>query len=247
MSLASPTSTTPESLSVSDPFESDPIKPMSSTLASNPLKSTTIKTSTLPATTIHTLDSTTKLVPVTQNSLFSSASLASASAKSSTVSTASSTPTSSSPSLPPITFDSTIEQLSPLLPNNDQGIEERTKTEQVPGTISKSSSTNSIRPLTQNTMNMYSNNNNNTSVLRSPSLSSGSGSGNGGMGTSSTSGSSATTNMSTPNSSTLNGIGSVGGPTSGVSDAKLKRFLEHNQRLKEQLEMRRISVSEASQ
>ncbi|KAG0023735.1 hypothetical protein BGZ81_007940 [Podila clonocystis] len=38
-----------------------------------------------------------------------------------------------------------------------------------------------------------------------------------------------------------------GGVSSGVSDQKLKRFLEHNQRLKEQLEMRRISVSEASQ
>ncbi|KAF9912153.1 hypothetical protein EC991_000563 [Linnemannia zychae] len=36
-------------------------------------------------------------------------------------------------------------------------------------------------------------------------------------------------------------------PSSGVSDVKLKRFLEHNQRLQEQLEMRRISVSEASQ
>ncbi|KAG0348187.1 hypothetical protein BG005_011689 [Podila minutissima] len=39
----------------------------------------------------------------------------------------------------------------------------------------------------------------------------------------------------------------MGGVSSGVSDQKLKRFLEHNQRLKEQLEMRRISVSEASQ
>ncbi|KAG0338745.1 hypothetical protein BG000_003467 [Podila horticola] len=38
-----------------------------------------------------------------------------------------------------------------------------------------------------------------------------------------------------------------GGMSSSVSDQKLKRFLEHNQRLKEQLEMRRISVSEASQ
>ncbi|KAG0264674.1 hypothetical protein DFQ27_001069 [Actinomortierella ambigua] len=34
---------------------------------------------------------------------------------------------------------------------------------------------------------------------------------------------------------------------SGVSDIKLKRFMEHNQRLREQLEMGRISVSEASQ
>ncbi|KAG0082889.1 hypothetical protein BGZ93_002156 [Podila epicladia] len=39
----------------------------------------------------------------------------------------------------------------------------------------------------------------------------------------------------------------MGGVSSSVSDQKLKRFLEHNQRLKEQLEMRRISVSEASQ
>ncbi|KAF9547974.1 hypothetical protein EC957_007487 [Mortierella hygrophila] len=40
------------------------------------------------------------------------------------------------------------------------------------------------------------------------------------------------------------------GPTfmgsSGVSEAKLKRFLEHNQRLREHLEMRRIPVSEAN-
>ncbi|KAF9924174.1 hypothetical protein FBU30_005816 [Linnemannia zychae] len=40
------------------------------------------------------------------------------------------------------------------------------------------------------------------------------------------------------------------GPTfmgsSGVSEVKLKRFLEHNQRLREHLEMRRIPVSEAS-
>ncbi|KAK3844512.1 MAG: G-protein gamma-like domain-containing protein [Linnemannia gamsii] len=34
--------------------------------------------------------------------------------------------------------------------------------------------------------------------------------------------------------------------TSGVSEVKLKRFLEHNQRLREHLEMRRIPVSEAS-
>ncbi|KAF9128687.1 hypothetical protein BGX30_014227 [Mortierella sp. GBA39] len=34
--------------------------------------------------------------------------------------------------------------------------------------------------------------------------------------------------------------------SSGVSEAKLKRFLEHNQRLREHLEMRRIPVSEAS-
>ncbi|CAO3565901.1 unnamed protein product [Mortierella alpina] len=37
------------------------------------------------------------------------------------------------------------------------------------------------------------------------------------------------------------------GGSSGVSEVKLKRFLEHNQRLREQLEMRRVPVSEASQ
>ncbi|KAF9115704.1 hypothetical protein BGX27_006810 [Mortierella sp. AM989] len=96
---------------------------------------------------------------------------------------------------------------------------------------------------------MYNNNNNN-GVLRSPSLSSGSGSRNGGTATSSTSASSATTTMSSTmaNGSGTTVVGSItGGATSGVSDVKLKRFLEHNQRLKEQLEMRRISVSEASQ
>lgn len=46
----------------------------------------------------------------------------------------------------------------------------------------------------------------------------------------------------------LSGMGGMSGiSSSGVSDLKLKRFLEHNQRLQEQLEMRRISVSEASQ
>ncbi|KAF9430812.1 hypothetical protein BGZ94_003601 [Podila epigama] len=49
-----------------------------------------------------------------------------------------------------------------------------------------------------------------------------------------------------------NQTGSGGAPTapvasSNVSEQKLKRFLEHNQRLKEQLDMRRISVSEAGQ
>ncbi|KAG0215349.1 hypothetical protein BGX28_000089 [Mortierella sp. GBA30] len=39
----------------------------------------------------------------------------------------------------------------------------------------------------------------------------------------------------------------LGGTSSGVSELKLKRVLEHNQRLREQLDMRRISVSEASQ
>lgn len=45
----------------------------------------------------------------------------------------------------------------------------------------------------------------------------------------------------------LSGLAASGISSSGVSDIKLKRFLEHNQRLQEQLEMRRISVSEASQ
>ncbi|KAI8594518.1 G-protein gamma subunit [Dissophora ornata] len=56
--------------------------------------------------------------------------------------------------------------------------------------------------------------------------------------------------MTTTRSPTLNGNGgggSVAGGTSGVSEVKLKRFLEHNQRLKEQLEMQRISGSEASE
>jgi hypothetical protein len=51
--------------------------------------------------------------------------------------------------------------------------------------------------------------------------------------------------MSPPNMAAL-----TRGPTfmgsSGVSEVKLKRFLEHNQRLREHLEMRRIPVSEAS-
>ncbi|KAK3823514.1 MAG: GGL domain-containing protein [Benniella sp.] len=38
----------------------------------------------------------------------------------------------------------------------------------------------------------------------------------------------------------------TGGMGSSVSEAKLRRFLEHNQRLKEQLDMPRIPVSEAS-
>ncbi|KAF9006846.1 hypothetical protein CPC16_006896 [Podila verticillata] len=102
-------------------------------------------------------------------------------------------------------------------------------------------------------------NNNNSSIstgpLRSPSLSS-----NMGMSsaTSSTANNSSAT-MATGNSLSMfgnstsgtltGGAASVGmmGGSSGVSDQKLKRFLEHNQRLKEQLEMRRISVSEASQ
>ncbi|KAF9174628.1 hypothetical protein BGX21_006927, partial [Mortierella sp. AD011] len=83
---------------------------------------------------------------------------------------------------------------------------------------------------------MYSYNNNYTNgALRNPSISSGNGA-------SSTAASSATPTMS----STLNGGSVTGVPASGVSDVKLKRFLEHNQRLKEQLETSRISVSEAS-
>ncbi|KAG0368040.1 hypothetical protein BGZ54_002804 [Gamsiella multidivaricata] len=43
----------------------------------------------------------------------------------------------------------------------------------------------------------------------------------------------------------------LGGPglggAAGVSEVKLRRFLEHNQRLREQLQMPRIRVSEASQ
>lgn len=98
-------------------------------------------------------------------------------------------------------------------------------------------------------------NNHHNGVLRSPSTSS-----NGKVASSGGSASSATT----ANSSTLTGNGSgttvassvsgghsglagSGISSSGVSDIKLKRFLEHNQRLQEQLEMRRISVSEASQ
>ncbi|KAG0370297.1 hypothetical protein BGZ54_006983 [Gamsiella multidivaricata] len=90
---------------------------------------------------------------------------------------------------------------------------------------------------------MYSSNNDNNSngVLRSPSVSSASGSGSG-SNDASTSISSATTIITNVGSMT----GGLGG-SSGVSDVKLKRFLEHNQRLKEQLEMRRITVSEASQ
>ncbi|KAI8357624.1 G-protein gamma-like domain-containing protein [Mortierella sp. GBAus27b] len=34
--------------------------------------------------------------------------------------------------------------------------------------------------------------------------------------------------------------------SSGVSELKLRRFMEHNQRLREQLNMPRIAVSEAS-
>ncbi|KAF9321689.1 hypothetical protein BG003_000101 [Podila horticola] len=52
---------------------------------------------------------------------------------------------------------------------------------------------------------------------------------------------------STTMTSTTSPLVTGGGMSSGVSDAKLKRFLEHNQRLREQLEMRRISVSEAGQ
>jgi len=115
--------------------------------------------------------------------------------------------------------------------------------------------------------NMFSNNGNNGNGhhLRSPSMSSGTGSGHGQTTTNSTSSSSATTTITTTHSASLNGTSGVStgmGATTGVatgtttglglgsssvSDIKLKRFLEHNQRLKEQLEMRRISVSAASQ
>ncbi|KAF9965756.1 hypothetical protein BGZ70_004174 [Mortierella alpina] len=134
--------------------------------------------------------------------------------------------------------------------------------ETTPHTMSASPSTNS--PIgsqgmfgTNNNNTNASHGNNNGGVLRSPSLSSASGSGsaiNSG-GSHSGSASSATTTMTTTQSSSLLGnnngsgttvVGSVTG-SAGVSDVKLKRFLEHNQRLKEQLEMRRISVSEASQ
>ncbi|KAG0334959.1 hypothetical protein BG004_000196, partial [Podila humilis] len=57
--------------------------------------------------------------------------------------------------------------------------------------------------------------------------------------------------MTTATGGTTNATGITSlmglGTSSGVSDQKLKRFLDHNQRLKEQLDMRRISVSEASQ
>ncbi|KAG0291082.1 hypothetical protein BGZ98_003148 [Dissophora globulifera] len=98
---------------------------------------------------------------------------------------------------------------------------------------------------------------NSSSSVRSPSLSSVSGSGTGIGGAASTSVSSATTTMSgtlVGNGSSANvagngGVGPVviGGGSAGAMDLKLKRFLEHNQRLKEQLDMHRITVSEASQ
>ncbi|KAF9941687.1 hypothetical protein BGZ67_004261 [Mortierella alpina] len=142
--------------------------------------------------------------------------------------------------------------------------------ETTPHTMSSSPSTNS--PIgtpnlgqgmfsTSNTMGstggVSASHGNGGGVLRSPSLSSASGSGsaiNSG-GSNSGSSSSATTTMTTTQSSSLLGnnngsgttvVGSVTG-SAGVSDVKLKRFLEHNQRLKEQLDMRRIPVSEASQ
>ncbi|KAF9550250.1 hypothetical protein EC957_001157 [Mortierella hygrophila] len=101
-----------------------------------------------------------------------------------------------------------------------------------------------------NLFNSSATDNSSGSVLRSPSLNSAKGG--------------STSSATTANSSTLTGNGSgttvagsvtglsgIGGmsgiSSSGVSDIKLKRFLEHNQRLQEQLEMRRISVTEASQ
>ncbi|KAF9915727.1 hypothetical protein BX616_005542, partial [Lobosporangium transversale] len=101
---------------------------------------------------------------------------------------------------------------------------------------------------------MYSNNNSttNTSVLRNPSMSSAGGNALNGSSSSgdSTFASSATTATTTTLTSTLLGNGSnanVGGTSAGMSDLKLRRFLEQNQRLKEQLDMNRIPVSEASQ
>ncbi|KAF9423632.1 hypothetical protein BGZ94_008217 [Podila epigama] len=58
---------------------------------------------------------------------------------------------------------------------------------------------------------------------------------------------SASSSSSTTMTSTNSAVPPTTTASSGVSDAKLKRFLEHNQRLKEQLDMRRISVSEAGQ
>ncbi|KAI1315147.1 hypothetical protein EDD11_001252 [Mortierella claussenii] len=43
------------------------------------------------------------------------------------------------------------------------------------------------------------------------------------------------------------GGGIVGDASTGVSETKLRRFLEHNQRLREQLEMNRVPVSVAGQ
>ncbi|KAK3846959.1 MAG: GGL domain-containing protein [Linnemannia gamsii] len=96
---------------------------------------------------------------------------------------------------------------------------------------------------------------NNGNIQRSPSLSSGKGGNHSGSASSATTansstltanGSGTTMASSVNGGSVVSGLGS-GVLSSGVSDVKLKRFLEHNQRLQEQLEMRRISVSEASE
>jgi len=87
-------------------------------------------------------------------------------------------------------------------------------------------------------------------VLRTLSMSSANGHGSS-SGTTATSVSSSSTLMIATHSSTLihHGSGSMvtAAIPTGASDVKLKRVLEHNQRLKEQLNMGRISVSEASQ
>ncbi|KAG0234661.1 hypothetical protein BGW42_006281 [Actinomortierella wolfii] len=59
----------------------------------------------------------------------------------------------------------------------------------------------------------------------------------------------ATTNHSTSGKGSFipTGSSTLGLGNPGVSDTKLKKFQEHNQRLREQLEMHRITVSEASQ
>ncbi|KAF8937433.1 hypothetical protein BGZ47_009055 [Haplosporangium gracile] len=103
-----------------------------------------------------------------------------------------------------------------------------------------------------NLFNNSSTNNSSGGVLRSPSLSSGKGGGSTSSATTSNSstltGNGSGTTVTSSVTGGLSGMGGMSGiSSSGVSDIKLKRFLEHNQRLQEQLEMRRISVSEASQ
>ncbi|KAK3821822.1 MAG: hypothetical protein J3Q66DRAFT_367493 [Benniella sp.] len=83
-------------------------------------------------------------------------------------------------------------------------------------------------------------------VLRTLSMSSANGHGSSSGTTAATSVSSSSTLMAATHTSTLIHHNSGSIPT-GVSNVKLKRVLEHNQRLKEQLDMGRISVSEASQ
>ncbi|KAF9141076.1 hypothetical protein BGX30_005506 [Mortierella sp. GBA39] len=100
-----------------------------------------------------------------------------------------------------------------------------------------------------NLFNSSATDNSSGSVLRSPSLNSAKG---GSASSATTANSSTTGNGSgTTVGGSVTGLSGMGGmsgiSSSGVSDIKLKRFLEHNQRLQEQLEMRRISVTEASQ